>query len=167
MFHGETALRKILTFQEETANFSEKFQGEIQVFSGENMELHRQNIKISGRNTGISWRKMKDFLENFPLFLPEKRGSWSWRKIKRVFFFFFFFLLTYKRTKFGQSVTKSRWMTWIGRWCYWRTLHMQASISVCVCMCVCACVGACARVCVCVCVIVSLIAHRAKTYTLY
>ena len=31
LFHGETALRKILKFQGETANFSEKFQGEITV----------------------------------------------------------------------------------------------------------------------------------------
>ena len=31
LFHGETALRKILKFQGETPNFSEKFQGEIAV----------------------------------------------------------------------------------------------------------------------------------------
>ena len=36
LFHGETALRKILKFQGETANFSDKFQREIQVFPGEN-----------------------------------------------------------------------------------------------------------------------------------
>ena len=36
MFHGETALRKIFKFLGETANFSDKFQGEIQVFPGEN-----------------------------------------------------------------------------------------------------------------------------------
>ena len=41
LFHGETALRKILTFQGETANFSEKFQGEITEFLRENMELYR------------------------------------------------------------------------------------------------------------------------------
>ena len=35
------------------SNFSEKFQGEIQVFPGENMEHYRQNLKISGRNTGL------------------------------------------------------------------------------------------------------------------
>ena len=29
-------------------NFSEKFQGEIQVFPGENMELYRQNLKFQG-----------------------------------------------------------------------------------------------------------------------
>ena len=39
LFHGETALRKILKFQGETANFSEKFQGEIAQFLRENMEL--------------------------------------------------------------------------------------------------------------------------------
>ena len=32
LFHGETALRKILKFQGETPNFSEKFQGEIAEF---------------------------------------------------------------------------------------------------------------------------------------
>ena len=57
LFHGETALCKILKFQGETANFSEKFQGEIAEFLRENMELYRQNLKISERNTGISWRK--------------------------------------------------------------------------------------------------------------
>ena len=36
LFHGETALRKILKFQGETANFSEKFQGEIAQFLREN-----------------------------------------------------------------------------------------------------------------------------------
>ena len=41
LFHGETALRKILKFQGETANFSEKFQGEIAQFLRENMELYR------------------------------------------------------------------------------------------------------------------------------
>ena len=41
LFHGETALRKILKFQGETANFSEKFQGEIAEFLRENMELYR------------------------------------------------------------------------------------------------------------------------------
>ena len=43
LFHEETALRKILKFQEETTNFSEKFQGEIAEFLRENMEIHRQN----------------------------------------------------------------------------------------------------------------------------
>ena len=42
LFHGETALRKILKFQGETANFREKFST-----------------------------------------IPEKKDSWSWRKIKR------------------------------------------------------------------------------------
>ena len=51
------SLTQILKFQGETANFSEKFQGEIAEFLRENMELYRQNPKISGRNTGISWRK--------------------------------------------------------------------------------------------------------------
>ena len=32
LFHGEAALRKILKFQGETPNFSEKFQGEIAEF---------------------------------------------------------------------------------------------------------------------------------------
>ena len=41
LFHGETALCKILKFQGETANFSEKFQGEIAEFLRENMELYR------------------------------------------------------------------------------------------------------------------------------
>ena len=41
LFHGETALRKILKFQGETPNFSEKFQGEIAEFLRENMELYR------------------------------------------------------------------------------------------------------------------------------
>ena len=41
LFHGETALSKILKFQGETANFSEKFQGEIAEFLRENMELYR------------------------------------------------------------------------------------------------------------------------------
>ena len=55
LFHGETALRKILRFQGETANFPEKFQGEIAEFLRENMELYRQNLKNSGRNTDICW----------------------------------------------------------------------------------------------------------------
>ena len=41
LFHGETALCKILKFQGETANFLEKFQGEIAEFLRENMELYR------------------------------------------------------------------------------------------------------------------------------
>ena len=41
LFHGETALRKILKFQGETPNFSETFQGEIAEFLRENMELYR------------------------------------------------------------------------------------------------------------------------------
>ena len=41
LFHGETALRKILKFQGETANFSEKFQGEIAQFLRENMAPYR------------------------------------------------------------------------------------------------------------------------------
>ena len=73
LFHGETALYKILTIQGETANFSQKFQVEIQAFPGENMELYKQNRKISGRNTGISWRKWKVSWRIFPLFLPEKK----------------------------------------------------------------------------------------------
>ena len=88
LFHGETALRKILKFQGETANFSEKFQGEITEFLRENMELYGKILKFQGEiqvfpgeNTGFpgeTWR-------NFPLFLPvspRKKGSWSWRKIK-------------------------------------------------------------------------------------
>ena len=53
LFHGGTALSKIIKFQGETANFSEKFRGEIAV-SQKNMELYRQNLTISWRNTGIS-----------------------------------------------------------------------------------------------------------------
>ena len=41
LFHGETALCKILKFQGEAPNFSEKFQGEIAEFLRENMELYR------------------------------------------------------------------------------------------------------------------------------
>ena len=41
LFHGETALCKILKFQGETSNFSEKFLGEIAQFLRENMELYR------------------------------------------------------------------------------------------------------------------------------
>ena len=41
LFHGETALCKILKFQGETPNFSEKFQGEIAEFLRENMELYK------------------------------------------------------------------------------------------------------------------------------
>ena len=85
LFHGETPLHKILKFQGETANFSEKFQGEIAEFLRENMELYRQNPKISGRNTGISWRKYWISwrnLEKFSTISPRKKGSWSWRKIK-------------------------------------------------------------------------------------
>ena len=69
LFHGKTALRKILKFQGETANFSEKFQREIAEFLRENMELYRQNLKILGRNTGtcISWRKWRISWRNFPL----------------------------------------------------------------------------------------------------
>ena len=80
LFHGETALRKILKFQGETANFSEKFQGEITEFLRENMELYRQNLKISGRNTGISWRKywiswrnLEKFSTISPSFSKKKR----------------------------------------------------------------------------------------------
>ena len=68
LFHGETALCKIIKFQEETANFSEKFQGEIAEFLRENMGLRRQNLKISGRNTGISWRKYWISLRNLEKF---------------------------------------------------------------------------------------------------
>ena len=51
-------------------------------FLRENMKLYRQNLKISGRNTGISWRKCWITWRNVPLFLPEKKGRWSRRKIK-------------------------------------------------------------------------------------
>ena len=47
LFHGGTALHKILKFQGETANLLEKFQGEITEFLKENMELYRQNLKRS------------------------------------------------------------------------------------------------------------------------
>ena len=69
----EKALRKILKLQGETANFPEKFQGEIQVFPGENMELYRQNLKISGRNTGISGENEGFPGEIFHFFPPQKR----------------------------------------------------------------------------------------------
>ena len=65
-------------FQGETANFTEKFQGEIAEFLRENMELYRQNLKNSGRNTDICWRKYWISWRNFPLFLPvspRKKGS--------------------------------------------------------------------------------------------
>ena len=41
LFHGEKALCKILRFQGETADISEKFQGEKAEFLRENMELYR------------------------------------------------------------------------------------------------------------------------------
>ena len=94
LFHGETALRKILKFQGETANFPEKFQGEIAEFHRENMELYRQNLKISGRNTCISWRKYWISWRNFPLFLPEKhyfsqkKRQLIMEKNKKLGFFF-------------------------------------------------------------------------------
>ena len=72
LFHGETAFRKILKFLGETANFSEKFQGEIAEFLRENVKLYRQNLKISGRNTDISWRKYWIIWRKIPLVLPEK-----------------------------------------------------------------------------------------------
>ena len=84
LFHGETALHKILKFQGETANFSEKFQGEIAEFLRENMELYRQNLKISGRNTGISWRN----LEKFSTISPRKKRQLIMEKNKKWGFFF-------------------------------------------------------------------------------
>ena len=77
-------MEKNLKFQGETANFSEKFQGEITEFLRENMELYRQNLQISARNTGISWRKYWISwrnLEKFSTISPRKEGRW--RKIKR------------------------------------------------------------------------------------
>ena len=91
LFHGETALRKILKFQGETANFSEKFQGEITEFLRENMELYRQNLKISGRNTGISWRKYWRNLEKFSTISPsfsQKKRQLIVEKNKKWGFFF-------------------------------------------------------------------------------
>ena len=94
LFHGETALRKILKFQGETANFSEKFQGEITEFLRENMELYRQNLKFSGRNTGISWRKywiswrnLEKFSTISPSFSQEKRQLIMEKNKKGGFFF--------------------------------------------------------------------------------
>ena len=88
LFHGETALRKIVKFKGETPNFSEKFQGEIAEFSvktwsfiGKVLKFQGEIQVFPGENIGFpgeTWR-------NFPLFLPVspwKRGSWSWRKIK-------------------------------------------------------------------------------------
>ena len=94
LFHGETALRKILKFQGETANSSEKFQGEISEFLRENMELYRQNLKISGRNTGISWRKYWISwrnLEKFSIISPsfsQKKRQLIMEKNKKWGFFF-------------------------------------------------------------------------------
>ena len=94
LFHGETALHKILKFQGETANFSEKFQGEIAEFFRENMELYRQNLKISGRNTGISWRKywiswrnLEKFSTISPSFSQKKRQLIMEKNKKWGFFF--------------------------------------------------------------------------------
>ena len=93
LFHGETALRKILKFQGETANFSEKFQGEIAEFLRENMTLYRQNPKISGRNTGISWRKYLISWRNLkfstisPSFSQKKRQLIMEKNKKWGFFF--------------------------------------------------------------------------------
>ena len=94
LFHGETALHKILKFQGETANFSEKFQGEIAEFLRENMELYRQNLKISGRNTGISWRKywiswrnLEKFSTISPSFSKKKRQLIMEKNKKWGFFF--------------------------------------------------------------------------------
>ena len=94
LFHGETALHKILKFQGETANFSEKFQGEIAEFLRENMELYRQNLKISGRNTGISWRKywiswrnLEKFSTISPSFSQKKRQLIMEKNKKWGFFF--------------------------------------------------------------------------------
>ena len=94
LFHGETALCKILKFQGETANFSEKFQGEITEFLRENMELYRQNLKISGRNTGISWRKhwiswrnLEKFSTISPSFSQKKRQLIMEKNKKWGFFF--------------------------------------------------------------------------------
>ena len=94
LFHGETALRKILKFQGEPANFSEKFQGEITEFLRENMELYRQNLKISGRNKGISWRKywiswrnLEKFSTISPSFSQKKRQLIMERNKKWGFFF--------------------------------------------------------------------------------
>ena len=68
MFHGKIALRKILEFQGETSNLSEKFQGEIQIFPGENMELYRQIVKFQGEILVFPGEKEgfpKDFLHYF------------------------------------------------------------------------------------------------------
>ena len=66
LFHGETALHKILNIQGEIVDFK------IAEFLRENMELYRQNLTNSERNTGISWKKYWISWRNFPLFLPEK-----------------------------------------------------------------------------------------------
>ena len=57
MFHGETALRKILKFLGETANFSEKFQGEIAEFLRETWSFIGKILKFQGE-IGISRRKI-------------------------------------------------------------------------------------------------------------
>ena len=85
---------KILKFQGETANFSEKFQGEIAEFLRENMELFRQNHKISGRNTGISWRKYWISWRNLEKFstishsFSQKKRQLIMEKNKKWGFFF-------------------------------------------------------------------------------
>ena len=114
LFHGETALCRILKFQEETVNFSEKFQGEITEFLRENMELHKQNLKISWRNTGISWRKYWISwrnLEKFSTISPrkkhyfsQKKGGWSWRKMK-VGIFLHLHCMTYANLKIMTFLT--------------------------------------------------------------
>ena len=83
LFHGETALCKILKFQGETAEFLR-----------ENMELYRQNLKISGRNTGISWRKywiswrnLEKFSTISPSFSQKKRQLIMEKNKKGGFFF--------------------------------------------------------------------------------
>ena len=74
LFHGETALCKILKFQGETANFSEKFQGEIAEFLrektwsfiGKILKFQGEKQVFPGENIGFpgeTWR-------NFTLFLP-------------------------------------------------------------------------------------------------
>ena len=81
MFHGETALRKILKFQGETANFSEKFQGERAEFLRENIELYRENLKFQGEiqvfpgeNIGFPGETWRNF-HYFSQFLPEKKAA--------------------------------------------------------------------------------------------
>ena len=80
LFHGETALGKILKFQGETPNFSEKFQGEIQSFSEKTWSFIGKVLKFQGEiqvfpgeNIGFPGETWRNF-HYFSQFLPEKEA---------------------------------------------------------------------------------------------